>query len=126
MCKARPDILHIFSNKKYTYVDLKTCSDASEDAFQRSMAQYGNHIQAAMVCDGVDGAQKDRYVDTCINICIETSYPYSIGIYIIDELAIQTGREEYKRILLELKHAIRHNEWDDLPIKSVGLPRWYV
>jgi hypothetical protein len=119
LCKARPDIL-----RDRIYIDLKTCSDASEDAFQRSMAMYGNHIQAAMVVDGVF-ATTGKQIDICVNICIETSYPYSIGIYVIDELAIQTGREEYKRILLDLKHAIRHNEWDDFPLRTVGLPRWY-
>lgn len=120
MCKSRPDVLH--SN---IYVDLKTCADASEEAFQRSMARFGNHIQAAMVCDGVS-ALTGRKIEGCINVCIETSYPYSIGIYVIDELAIETGREEYKRILLELKHAYRYNEFTDLPIKTVGLPRWYI
>jgi exodeoxyribonuclease VIII len=119
MLKARPDVLH--SN---IYVDLKTTTDASPDAFQRSMALYGNHIQAAMVRDGVKTLTGET-LSAHINICVESTYPYSVGIYIIDEAAVDYGHDEYKQILLDMSSSIRDNTFDDFPIQNIGLPSWY-
>jgi hypothetical protein len=89
------------------------------------MAEYGNHIQAAMVVDGVL-ATTGKEITTCINICVETSYPYSIGIYFIDSDAIEIGRQEYKKALLEMKECFLKNEWEDYKPRVIGLPRWYL
>lgn len=118
--KARPDILH-----ENMYVDIKTIGDASAHSYQREMAMFGYHIQAAMVSDGVL-AVHNRKLLACINICIEKTYPYSIGIYIIDDDAIERGRADYKNVLLEIKSAIEHNTWSDYDIQTVGLPQWYL
>jgi hypothetical protein len=118
MVKSRPDILH-----KNMYVDLKTCSDASPHAYQRDMALGGYHIQAAMVSDGVLKLTGERLL-ACINICVEKNYPYSIGIYIIDESAIEAGREEYKRLLIDMNACIRDNDYPDYEVQTLGLPRW--
>jgi len=117
--KSRPDILHA-----NMYVDLKTCADASPHAFQKAMASGGYHIQAAMVFDGVHKLESRR-LSACINICVETDYPHSIGIYIIDESALNVGHSEYKNLLLQLKSAIVHNEFEDYQIETISLPAWY-
>jgi exodeoxyribonuclease VIII len=118
MLKSRPDILH--SN---IYVDLKTIDDASPQNYQREMAKYGYHIQAAMVKDAVFTLTGEK-LSACINICVEKSYPYSIGIYIIDEAAIEQGQYEYKNLCLELKNAIMLNEFRDYEVQTIGLPKW--
>jgi exodeoxyribonuclease VIII len=118
MIKAKPDILH-----RRIYVDLKTCENASASAFQRDMVSYGNHIQAAMVKDAVL-SNTGHEIYACINICVEKTYPYSVGIYIIDEAAIDAGREQYKAILLDLQACLRHNKWPDYETQTIGLPRW--
>jgi len=120
MLKSRPDILH--SN---IYVDLKTCDDASPQAFQKSMALYGNHIQAAMVQDGVHALTGNK-LDACINVCVEKTYPHCVGIYIISEAAIEFGKCEYKQILLDLKAAMCENAYSDYPIQTIDLPSWYT
>jgi len=119
MLKSRPDILH-----EHIYVDLKTCDDASAYGFQKSMAQYGNHIQAAMCRDAV-WRLKQVKLSACINILVEKQYPHCIGIYIIDPAAIEAGHCEYKQTLLDLKHAIGHNAFDDYEIQTIGLSAWY-
>lgn len=118
--KARPDILH-----HNMYIDLKTIDDASPHNFQRSMVMGGYHIQAAMVEDAVMYFNGNKLAAS-INICIEKKYPYSIGIYIIDEESIEHGRKEYKKLLVDLKSAIVHNEFEDYEIQTVGLPKWYL
>jgi exodeoxyribonuclease VIII len=118
MLKARPDIL-----KRNFYVDLKTIDDASPANFQRAMVTGGYHIQAAMIRDAVryhHGSELSAF----INICVEKNYPYSIGIYIIDEEAINVGENEYKSLLLRMKSCIVNNDFPDLEILNIGLPTW--
>lgn len=118
MLKARPDILH-----QQIIVDLKTCADASPKAFQRAMVAGGYHYQGAMIQDAVQ-ALEGRFIETVINICIETKYPYSIGIYIIDPEALDFARKDYKDLLVALKDAKISNTWSDYEIQTIGLPTW--
>ncbi len=62
MLKSRPDIL-----QGNIYVDLKTIEDASPENYQREMAKYGYHIQAAMVKDGVLKLEQQELL-ACINV----------------------------------------------------------
>lgn len=117
--KSRPDILH-----PRIYVDLKTIDDASEYNYGREMMKYGYHIQAAMVDDAIKTLE-DRELLGFINLCVEKEYPYCIGIRIIDDSAIRAGKAEYKKLCVDLKHAIMHNEFPDYDIATIGLPSWY-
>lgn len=119
MLKARPDILN-----GNIYVDLKTIDDASPSSFQRSMALYGNHLQAALVRDGVYELTGEK-LSACINLCVEKQWPHCIGIYIIDDAAIETGHVEYKQLLLDLKYCITANSFSDYQVETIGLPAWY-
>jgi len=119
MVKARPDILHA-----NMIVDLKTCADASPRAFQRAMVSGGYHLQGAMIQDAVQKLE-GRWIPNVINIAIEKTYPYSIGIYVIDEDALEAGRVKYKSALLDIKSYIGDNEpWPDYEPQTISLPSW--
>jgi len=118
MLKARPDILH-----ENMIVDIKTIDDASPHGFQRAMMKGSYHIQGAMIRDAVR-ILEGRDIPNIINICIEKTYPYSIGIYIIDEEAINSGQQEYKQLCLDLANAIKYNQFDDYEPQTIGLPKW--
>lgn len=118
--KARPDVLH-----ENMIVDLKTCSDASPRAYQSEMVKYGYHVQGAMIRDAVEVIE-GRRINNVINICIETKYPYAIGIYIIDEFALDEGKAKYKQACLDIKNAIVHNKYDDFGIQTISLPKWAI
>jgi exodeoxyribonuclease VIII len=116
--KCRPDILH-----ENMIIDLKTTSNASPRHFQREMVDYGYHIQFAMIRDAVEIIE-GRRINNCINIVVETKYPYNMAIYIIDELALEEGYVKYKQLCLDLKNAIAENKFSDYGIQTIGLPRW--
>jgi exodeoxyribonuclease VIII len=118
LLKARPDILH-----DNMIVDLKTTSNASPRHFQREMVDYGYHIQFAMIRDAVEIIE-GRRINNCINIVIETKYPYNMAIYIIDEFALDEGQLKYKQLCLDLKNAIEENDFKDYGIQTIGLPKW--
>lgn len=118
MVKARPDILQ--SNM---IIDLKTIADASPDSFQRDMASGWYHVQGAMIRDAVRTLE-GRDISTVINICVEKKYPYCVGIYIIEEEALDAGESKYKDLLLRMKSCIVENKFSDYEVRSIGLPRW--
>ena len=119
MVKSRPDLLH-----KNMIVDLKTCTSASSHAYQRSMVDGGYHIQGAMVRDALRKLE-NRDVSNVINVCVETKYPYAIGIKIISEHALNYGENEYKKALLEIKQCQTSSCWPTYEIETVDLPHWY-
>lgn len=116
--KARPDILH-----DNMIVDLKTIRDASVNSYQRDMVDGWYHVQGAMVRDAVRTLE-GRDINTVINICVEKKYPYCIGVYIIDEAALDHGEELYKEVLLNMKSCIIDKEFEDFKPRIVGLPKW--
>lgn len=116
--KARPDILH-----QNMIVDLKTIADASPISFQRSMINGWYHVQGAMIRDAVRKLQGID-ISNVINICVEKQYPFSIGIYIIDEGALDYGERLYKNVLLNMKSCIINNRFDDYEAQVIGLPKW--
>jgi PDDEXK-like domain of unknown function (DUF3799) len=120
LLKARPDILH-----DNMIVDLKTCSDASPRAYQNEMVKYGYHVQGAMIRDAVE-AIEGRRINTVINICIETKYPYNMAIYMIDEFALDEGHKKYKQICLDLKAAREKDYYPDYGIQTISLPKWAI
>lgn len=118
--KCRPDALH--SN---IIVDLKTTSDASPKAFQNEMVRYGYHVQGAMIRDAVEIIEGNR-IEKVINVVIETKYPYAMGIYIIDEFALDEGHRKYKQICLDLKAALEQQVWIDYGVQTISLPKWAI
>jgi hypothetical protein len=116
--KARPDILH-----HNMIIDLKTIADASSTSFQRGMVDGWYHVQGAMIRDAVR-ILEGRTINTVINICVEKKYPYCVGIYIIDELALDYGERLYKETLLKIAESATNNEYKDYPVETIGLPKW--
>ena len=118
MLKSRPDILN-----GYIYADLKTIDDASPENYQREMAKGGYHIQAGMAKDG-HKVLTGEPIALCVNICVEKQYPHCVGIYIIDELAIEQGQRIYKEVCVDMRSAISDNRYSDFPVQTIGLPKW--
>lgn len=118
MCKARPDLLH-----ESIIVDLKTTNDASPRAFQRSVVDYGYHVQAAMTRAGVK-AVKGRDIPTFICIAVEKNFPYSVGIYVLDEVAMEQGEYIYKQALLDIKAAKECGDYPGYGVQTISIPGW--
>jgi len=118
MIKSRPDIL-----QDDIYIDLKTMSDVSPEHYTREMIKFGYHTQAAMVRDALRNLE-NKELRYAINIGIETSYPYKVNIFIIDEAAIDNAEEKYKSLLVDLSSDIVNNTWHNEEAQLIGLPKW--
>lgn len=118
--KARPDLID-----DYSYIDLKTVSDASERAYQNEMIKYGYHVQSAMVRDAIRTIY-GKTIKTFFNICVEKSYPYCVVIYMIDEAAVDYGEQFYKQKLKEISCCIATGVYNSYDSKIIGLPKWML
>jgi exodeoxyribonuclease VIII len=119
-CKCRPDWLT--SN---LIVDLKTTEDASPRGFQRSVANYRYHVQAAWYLDGIEAVTGTR-PDQFIFICVEKKPPYAVGVYAADAEMIQIGAETAARDLEVYATCKAADAWPSYSdqIEPLSLPAW--
>lgn len=96
LLKSRLDAM---SNEGRTIVDLKTCCDASADAFIKEADTFGYDMQAAMYIDAAAVAGKDP--KEFVFICVEKTFPFAIGIYRFTRYSdfVQAGRVGYRGML---------------------------
>lgn len=119
-CKSRLDYL-----RGGSIIDLKTCTDASPDGFARQVANLQYHVQAAHYLAGYRetvGWDADRFVF----VAVENDAPYSVGVYTLDPLALQTGRILIKRAASAYKTALELDDWRSYQqeIIELALPGW--
>ena len=125
-CKCRTDAETDVGNM-HLIVDLKSCQDASTDAFMRDALNYGYDVQAAMYTDGYKAVTGQEA--SFVFIAVEKNQPYAVNILQADTLFMQHGQDRYRH-LLGLYHECRQrNQWPgytgfDGDIASLGLPAW--
>lgn len=125
-CKCRTDAETVVGDMRLI-VDLKSCQDASTDAFMRDALSYGYDVQAAMYTDGVRTAT-DRE-SMFVFIAVEKAPPYAINILQADPGFMAYGQDRYRH-LLGVYHDCRvRDSWPgytghDNDINALELPAW--
>ena len=123
MCKCRPDYLI----KDIAIPDIKTCMDASYDAFQRAIIDHRYHVQGAYFIDGVSAVLNDGVKRDFILIAVEKSPPFAVAVYKLSDKAIELGREIYKMDLKKYKaHIEAPTMWPGYSpsVEDIELPNW--
>jgi hypothetical protein len=105
-------------------VDLKTCRDASIDAFGKAAWNFKYHVQAALYRDAVEavtGARK-RYV----LLAVESEPPFIVQPYVVPEHLLEQGRREYRDWLGMLAICREAKLWPAYGVDEMELtlPRW--
>jgi len=115
-CKCRPDW---WDND--TLVDLKTTDDASPSGFARSVATYGYHTQAAHYMAGTGAS---RFVF----IAVEKKPPYAIGVYVLDDVALDEGWRKVVHAIGYWKACCEIGTYPSYQdeIVTLSLPRWAI
>lgn len=124
LCRCRPDK---YRQDLGIIVDLKSTEDASPESFARSIAKYGYHRQNAMYVDGVESATGD-FVKGFVFVVTEKAAPYCTAVYSLDMQGTEIGRDQYKRLLLDLadcKIAKKFPGYSDR-VETLSLPAWEV
>ena len=116
-CKVRPDAW-----LGDIIIDLKTTADASFKSFQSSAYNYGYYLQAGMIKRALESLNKP--IKNFIFVAVEKEAPYAIGIYKLDDEALEYGANEFDTLMIELNKYIQKNEFPDYGIQTLSIPAW--
>jgi PDDEXK-like domain of unknown function (DUF3799) len=122
MCKCRPDYI-----QGSVIPDLKTCQDASYEAFQRAIIEHRYHVQGAYFIDGVNAVLQDGKKRSFNLIAVEKAPPFAVAVYRLTDDALELGRAIYKEDLIKYKtHIEDPTLWMGYSpkIQGMSLPPW--
>lgn len=125
-CKCRTDV-ETSVGGIHLIVDVKTCADASTDAFRRSCLNYGYDFQAAMYREGVkaDTGRECGFVF----LAVEKNPPYGVNLLQADALMLLRGQDIYRELLGIYHQCKVAGDWYGYngfsgAINNLGLPPW--
>lgn len=121
--KGRLDLL---SGDGKTILDLKTCEDARESAFERTVAKFGYHFQAAYYkrLAKLCGLTHSRFVF----LAVEKRYPHGVMMHELEVVSSLYADEKNEECLVRLKECLDKNEWPgyDEQIQTITLPSYAI
>lgn len=120
-CKARIDMLRPTWD---SIGDLKTTANAQEDAFSKSLGDYGYGRQAAFYLDGAQAVGIDA--KTFGFIAVENEPPHGVGTYECDSATVEIGREQNRKALRAFQMCGNSGTWPGYAsgFSKISLPRW--
>jgi len=120
-CKVRPDWL-----TAGLILDLKTTSDASDEGFGKSVANYRYHVQAAYYTDVYRWATGE-YMPFRF-LVVESDLSHGCTIMTLPDDVVEYGRRLYRRDLNLYASCLQNNEWPGIPgiPHTLQLPSWFV
>jgi hypothetical protein len=123
LCRGRPDAM-----SRKLIVDLKTSFDASPKEFARTAANFKYHAQAAYYLDGLKRIGEVDEDAMFAFLVVEKLPPYGVACYVLDEDAMQAGREFYMNGLATYAECRTSNHWRSYTssdkVETLSLPRW--
>ena len=121
--KCRPDWI---SNDGNIVVDIKTTTDASPKGFQKSIANWGYHLQLGWYIRGLQklGLPAKEF----IFIAIEKTPPFSVGVYRANKEMITYANDEINNLVYEIDESLKSDDFPDYTpeILDLGLPNWMI
>lgn len=127
-CKCRPDCRTDLKSTS-VIVDLKTCNDASTNAFSKDAINLGYDLQSAMYKTGVERYEKKPH--KFVFIAVEKEPPYAVNIMEVDDAMYTKGYDDFRTYLGTLKYCRDTNNWygytgeRGIP-NALSLPAWLL
>lgn len=126
LCKCRPDFVRPTRHGAgVLLVDLKTTSDASPEAFSRSIATFGYHTQCDWYVNGYALAANVQ-CDGLLFVVVETDFPYACAAYTLDDESLAQAQRLNARARATYQQCIASGRWPGYGdgVLDIGLPRW--
>lgn len=126
LCKCKPDSQKSFMGRN-TCVDLKSCRDASEDAFARDALKYGYDLETGMYLTGLESSTGEPW--DFVFVCVEKTEPHTVNMFQADDFFIQHGQNLFRRYL-DLYHKCKtEDNWPgymgfENMINNLSVPSW--
>jgi hypothetical protein len=106
--------------------DYKTCHSAERDAFGKSAASFGYHLQAAWYLAGIRALGMD--VDPAfVFVAQEKTPPYLVNVIELDMPAMEIGALLMRRAIDVFVECQKRDVWPGYAdeVQTVSLPVWY-
>lgn len=121
-CKCRPDMEYAAIK---TLWDLKSCNNASTDAFSRDCVKYGYQLQAGHYLTPFPADWGFGF------ICVEKKPPFAVNVMTADEEFIAAGKLLQADLLKQYKECRDTDNWygyngKDGQVNELSLPYWAV
>lgn len=116
-CKCRID-----AHKAGVVIDLKSCADASTNAFMKDALRYGYDAQAAHYLRGYRaqyGTTADWYF-----IAVEKAPPYAVNVIHAGDAFIERGTWTLIDLMDKLKECRDKDSWPGYGKNELILPEW--
>jgi len=123
-CKCRPD--RIPDGDHGVILDLKSVRSADIHSFTRDVMTYGYAREAGMYIEGFNTVSNAK-VDAFVFICVEKEPPYRTEVYTLDDLFIEYGKQEFRRLIEIEADCRKAGYWPNFKhseIKQLYLPNW--
>lgn len=105
--KWRPDAI---PTSTLDFSDLKCVADISSEALERSLGDYGYHMQAAlgaMACRALLGREMSSFT----LVCAEKAAPNCVQFVTLKPADIELGEKQIRASLLAFKRALETSVW---------------
>lgn len=127
-CKCRTDAMVFETDDDgeitgVTIIDLKTCSDASTQAFMRDSLRYGYDVQAAHYVRAVKHLVPDVPVRWGF-LAIEKAEPYCTNLIWVEEDFLDRGTLQLIGLMDKLKTCMDTDTWPAYGENTLILPEW--
>lgn len=123
-CKCRPD--RIPDGDHGVILDLKKVRSAEIHAFLSQCMSLGYGREAGMYIEGFNAVSNAK-VDAFVFICVEDDPPYRVEVYTLEDLFIEYGRQEFRRLITieaECRKKIFYPNWKHEEIRTLYLPNY--
>jgi len=126
MCKARPDGINTTSIETPIILELKTCENASPEAFGRSAFNLGYHNQAAFYVDGYNIVFGKKPLH--VFIAVEREPPYACALYYTPDEVLYMGSRENAADLRKYVDSLSTGAWKgyDETVTPLQFPAWAI
>jgi len=119
-CKARVDL----NAPREFMLELKSCEDASREAFARAVTNYRYDLSMAHYVDGA--AQCGEPVRRFVILACESQAPFVCQPYILDAMAEQRGWAIRERAITKQAACVASGKWPGYSetVEELTLPAW--
>lgn len=121
MCKVRLDW---YTGLKEV-VDLKSCLDASYEAFSKAIANLKYHWQAWFYLKGITTVKEVEHTKF-IFIAVEKDPPYGVAVYEATEAMLKKAQTQIEPLLDVYAQCLKTDVWPGYrdELQQIDLPRW--
>jgi len=108
-------------------IDIKTCQDATPEAFAKTIASYRYDLQASHYISGL-GAIAFGWGVRFVFIAVETCVPYRVRCYEMCDDDFDKANDDRVSLLAEYRRRLESNDWSEPGegvLTKVFLPNWF-